>query len=164
MSRFRCAPLFSVLLLAASCSSGPEHVGANKTDMTFEEFEAQTYREPASFGAARVWIYNGDTPLVSRRELYNAYQAFAREGKLIVHAPGGVDAVWDEQQKLNLTYCVGDSFGDLKQEVVDALAQATDSGWETAANVNFVYVPEEDRKSTRLNSSHAITSRMPSSA
>ena len=80
MPRLRSAPLFPVLLLAA-CSSSSEQIGANKTDMTFEEFEAQTYREPEAFGAARVWIYNGDTPLFSRRELYNAYQAFAREGK-----------------------------------------------------------------------------------
>ena len=141
MSVLRSAP-FLVLLLAAACGpSAEEEVGANSPDISFDEFEAQTYHEQWEHG---VYIVNGDSPVVDSKALREVYDLIYGADKLIVHSPGGVDAVWSEEQKLNLTYCVSDNFGEFKDDVIAALEAATDNAWETAANVNFIHVPEED--------------------
>ena len=144
MSRFRCAPYLSILLAAACGPSTAEEVGANTADMSFDEFVAQTYREGPEFGVSAMYIRNGDTPYLDKKALRELYDGLYGGEELIVHAPGGVDAVWSEEQKLNLTYCVGDSFGEFREQVIEALTTATDNGWETAGNVNFIHVPEED--------------------
>ena len=141
MSVLRVLPCLSLLLSAACGPSSGEEVGASSPDISYEEFEAQTYHEGWEHG---VYIVNGDTPIVDGKALREFYDVVYGGQKLIVHAPGGVDAVWSAQQKLNLTYCVSDNFGELKDDMIAAMQAATDNGWETAANIDFVHVPSED--------------------
>ncbi|MGE3543188.1 MAG: pre-peptidase C-terminal domain-containing protein, partial [Kofleriaceae bacterium] len=56
----------------------------------------------------------------------------------------GSDDRWNDQQKLELTYCVSDDFGAHKAAVLAALEGATTHGWEARANVDFIYLSEHD--------------------
>lgn len=125
-----------------------EHVG--DTFMSFEEFEAQVYQEPES----GLYIVDGDTPIATREELYDFYAMFVREGALIVHQAGGVDAVWNAQQKLNITYCVSTSFANYYDATVNAMNSAT-GAWESAAKVNFVHLSQYDGNCT-ANQSNVV--------
>ncbi|HUH04339.1 MAG TPA: pre-peptidase C-terminal domain-containing protein [Kofleriaceae bacterium] len=124
-------------------------VGTNHDDQPgFEEFEAGTYKEP---GADGVYIVNGDTPVENIKKLREFYEMLYSDGGLIVHRSGGQDAKWNNTQKLNLTYCVSDSFGSRKNTMVNAMVQATDQGWELYANVNFIHVSSQDSNCTASN-------------
>lgn len=116
---------------------------------TFEEFETATYREPWQGG---LYIVDGDTPIIDKKALRELWEGrFAGGQGLIVHRPGGLDAKWNDTQKKQLTYCVDNAFGARKAEVVAALAAATEAGWEMFADVDFVYVPEQDATCTPAN-------------
>jgi len=147
MKRARPAAIFAPLLVSglfSACATAE----LSETPPTFEEFEASTYREPWEGG---VYIINGDTPVVDHKALREIYdQLYGGQG-LIVHRAGGLDARWNETDKRNLTYCVSDAFGSRKQAIMDALRRATDQGWETFADVNFVHVTAEDASCTADN-------------
>jgi serine protease len=115
---------------------------------SFAEFEAATYREPWDGG---VYIVDGDTPIANHKLLREFYNQMYSPGALIVHQAGGADASWNSLQKAQLTYCVSDSFGALKDQLIAAMVEATDEGWELAANVDFVHVPEQDANCTASN-------------
>jgi len=118
-------------------------------DASFDEFEASTYREPWAGG---VYIVDGDTPVVDKKALRELWQQrFAGGQALIVHRDGGLDAKWNETQKRQLTYCIADAFGAHKNDVIAAMAAATDAGWETFADIDFVYVPAQDSNCTPQN-------------
>ncbi len=123
--------------------------GGFSADMTFEEFEAVTYREPWAGGN---YIVNGDTPIADKKHLYEVWQDLFHPGEsaLIVNRVGGGDDRWSDVQKLNLTYCVSQNFGANKAAVVAALNTAT-ANWEARANVNFTYVPAQDSTCTSSN-------------
>ncbi len=112
-------------------------VGSN--NMSFEEFEARTYREPES----GVYIVSGDTPIPNREALQKFYQDHIAQGALTLHQENGVDQKWDDTQKLQLTYCVSTSFGPLYSAAV-AATEAAVNDWESAANVNFIHLSAED--------------------
>ena len=123
-------------VLLGGCASGL----TLSDDPTFEEFEAATYQEPWPGG---LYIVDGDTPVVDEKALREVYDARYGQG-LIVHRAGGVDARWSDSNKRQITYCIANQFGSRKAQVVAALAEATDNGWETFADVNFIYHPEHD--------------------
>jgi serine protease len=150
MSRVRCAQSFLgvALLLAACTPSMDEELGSSVPAMSYEEFEAQTYREPWEGG---VWIVDGDTPIVGRKLLREFYDQVFTDNALIVHRAGGVDARWSDSQKLNITYCVSNSFGGNKNATVAAMNGAT-ANWENAANVNFVHLTQFDASCTASQS------------
>jgi hypothetical protein len=132
-------------LFLLSCATGvSDDPGSAET---FEEFEERTYQEPWEGGH---YIVNGDTPIVDIKALEEFWKEMST-GQLIVHTVGGQDAKWNNTQKLNLTYCVNNNFGSRKSTVVAALQQATDAGWETMGNVNFIYVPAQDANCTSTN-------------
>jgi len=135
----------SITFLAA-CSAAPLNLSSTES-LTFEEFEAQTYKEPWQHG---VYIINGDTPVNSKKSLYEVWQRSV-QGALIVHHPGGVDAKWDKDTKRALTYCVSDAFGANKQAVLDAMSGATDQGWEAFGNVDFIHLTAEDASCDETN-------------
>jgi hypothetical protein len=140
---------FAGVIGALGCATGMDEpeLDSNAPPLSFEEFEAQTYREPWDGGA---YVVNGDTPVLDVKALREFYDAIVSSGELIVHSPGGVDAVWTSTQKLQLTYCVSDSFGTRKAAAVAALATAT-ANWEAAANVNFTHVTAQDSSCTATN-------------
>jgi hypothetical protein len=145
-------------LVVGGCTVG-ETDGGYRPDMTFEEFEALTYKEPWEGGA---YIVNGDTAIVDRKHLYEFwYELFQPDGEsaLIVNRVGGLDDRWNDTQKLNLTYCISNNFGTYKPTIVDAMNTAT-AGWEARANVNFTYVSAQDSSCTNTNTSVVFNVRM----
>ncbi|MGE0548612.1 MAG: peptidase M10 [Kofleriaceae bacterium] len=138
--------LGSCLLAIAIGGCAQDQLGTTAIP-TYDEFRAQTYREPWEGGQ---FIVDGDIPLRSEDELY-AFWGSLVQNTLIVHQDNGADAKWDDAQKLNLTYCVSDNFGTAKPTVLAALQAATDQGWETMANVNFVHLTDQDAACDEAN-------------
>ncbi|EYF04639.1 peptidase, M10A/M12A subfamilie [Chondromyces apiculatus DSM 436] len=141
-----------IALSAAGCSSGSALPGGldeerlDEVGMSFDEFMDLVYQEPET----GLYIINGDEPVASIRELEQLYVEMVQQGGLILHRPGGVDARWDDTQKLNLTYCVSTSFGGNYATVVSAMNAAA-GAWEAAANVNFIHVSGQDGSCTSSN-------------
>ena len=132
----------------AACANATAPDTSTQNPSTFEEFEATTYKEPWEGG---VYIVDGDTPVADRKALRELWEQRFSGSALIVHHPGGLDARWNETEKHQLTYCVSDSFGSHKAEVVAAMAAATDQGWETFADVDFIHVEAQDASCTASN-------------
>ena len=123
------------------CDVGSVEMGQNDADMTFEQFLANTYQEPFENG---VYIINGDEVIVDEKKLEEYYQAVHGGGNaLIVHTVLGEDAVWNAQQRQNLSFCISDNFGPQKPLAVAAMLEAT-ADWEAAADVKFQYLAGED--------------------
>jgi MYXO-CTERM domain-containing protein len=135
------------LLGLPGCAEQPPSLGTT-AGMSFEEYRAaaSAHREPGT-GA---YIVDGDIVLHGDDALYR-YWSRTQQGALTIYAVNGVDVTWDNAQKLNLSYCVSDTFGAMKQAVVTAMAQAADNGWAKFANVRFVYVPAQDATCTAFN-------------
>lgn len=125
---------------------GDENLSSTDEGPTFEEFRAQTYREPWEGGH---YIVDGDRAIADDKSLYEFWEGL-QQGGLIINKNGAADDKWNDTQKLNLTYCVSNAFGTRKQTIIAALDAAT-GGWESRANVNFVYVAAEDANCTRTN-------------
>lgn len=107
--------------LVVGCVGDVPPVASNQDKPTWEEFLAATYLEPFARG---VFIVNGDEAVDNEKKLLEVYHALYGSGALAVHHAGGADARWSDTQKRNLTYCVSDEFGDHKQAVIDAIAEA----------------------------------------
>jgi len=139
----------SIALVMGGCVGGTieGYVDNGSGVPTFAEFEQATYHEPMEDG---VYIVNGDTPIPNVKQLREFYDALFHPA-LIVHQNGGSDAKWSSSQKLNLTYCVSNSFGSRKSALMAAMDQATTGGWEQAADVNFVHVTAQDGNCTGSN-------------
>jgi len=140
-----------VALQLAGCVGGDidnQDLGGAGAAPSFEEFKAQTYKEPWEGGA---YIVNGDTPVFGDKQLREFWASLYSGQALIVNTVGGGDDKWSDTRKVNLTYCVSNNFGSNKSAIVEALRQATDLGWETRGNVNFVYVSSEDGNCTTSN-------------
>lgn len=149
MLKFRSvAMLAGVSMLGAACG-GPETQQDSEPKQTWEEFQANAYREPWEGGKI---IVNGDEALESEEELAAYFQNVvqAELGKsqdgLAVYYIGG-DIKWNATQKLNLTYCISNNFGANKAKMVTAMANAT-AAWEATANVNFTYLSQYDASCT----------------
>jgi hypothetical protein len=125
-----------------------EQIGETGPDVTWEEFRAQAYKEPFENG---VYIVNGDEPLQNEKQLREFYDYLYTDNELIVNRVGGTDDKWSNTAKLNITYCVSNTFNNNKATVVNAMNAATGQ-WEAAANVNFVYRSEFDASCTASQS------------
>jgi len=125
-----------------------EEIGSNAPELSWEEFRDGTYLEPWEGGA---YIVDGDTPVYGEKNLREFYDAlFPHGGALIVGTSGNVDWKWSATQKLNLTYCVSNTFGVNKSKVVTAVQAAT-ADWQAAANVKYIYKSEQDGNCTASN-------------
>ena len=133
-------------LVGCATSGDPENLSSNQVP-TWEEFRAATYREPWEGGQ---YIVDGDITMGSEKDLREFWEGL-QQGGLIVNRVGGADDRWNDVAKLNLTYCVSNSFGANKSRVLQAIQYATDNGWEKRGNVNFVYVPSQDANCTNQN-------------
>jgi hypothetical protein len=134
--------------LGSSCVADlelEEQIASNQV-MSFEEFEARTYRE-AETG---VYIVDGDTPLEDIEQL-REFHARLIQGGLAVHQANGADARWDGFQKLELTYCVSTNFGARYDAMRQIMREAT-RAWEAAARIDFIHLESEDTRCSALNS------------
>jgi MYXO-CTERM domain-containing protein len=135
--------------IIAACLVGcaVEHTSST-AGISFEELRASAGIEPGTGGYIVDWdvVIHGDDALY-------AYWAAQEQGALLIfsNGPGGTQIKWNATQKLNLTYCVGASFGARTQQVIQALEQATTNGWSKMANVRFVHVAAEDANCTASN-------------
>lgn len=117
---------------------------------SFEEFERQVTRETGTGN----YIVNGDVVISDRKRLQEFFDNEVKQprdtAELIVHAPGGVKAVWSDTQKRNLTYCVSDSFGADKPDIVAAMTAAGEA-WAEQGDIQFVYSAIHDGNCTAIN-------------
>ena len=149
MSQSKLIGALTGLALLAACGGSegsspvPEAVGQG---MSWEQFLSGVYQEPDT----GIFIADGDTTFANEKLLREFYENNVRNGQLIVHTAGGVDAAWSETQKKNITYCVSTTFGSHYDNVVTTMANAA-AAWEAAANVDFIYVSEQDANCTTSN-------------
>jgi uncharacterized protein (TIGR03382 family) len=129
--------------LSTACVTGPD-LGSTR-DLSFAEWKARQYREPSG-----LYIVDGDMPVSGDEHLFELWSAW-QSGQLAVYRVNGADVVWSATQKRNLTYCVSNAFGANKARVVQALRDATESGWDMFADVDFRYLPEQDGSCTAGN-------------
>lgn len=140
-------------VLATACGTGEitgridGYVDDGAGVPTYKEFEEATYREAGTNG---VYIVNGDTPIASEKLLREYYDQLFHSA-LIVSRSGNADDKWDQDTKLNLTYCISDNFGNLKPQLISAMQVATHGGWQKAANVRFVYDSSQDANCNAAN-------------
>lgn len=136
-------PLVAAALGLLACTEPPE-LSSNR-GLSFEAWKAQQYREPGT----GLYILDGDTPVAGDQlfALWSAWQA----DQLSVYRVNGADVVWSSTQKRNLTYCVSNAFGANKARVVTALRDATESGWEMFADIDFKYLADQDGNCTAGN-------------
>jgi serine protease len=131
----------AVVVLAGSigCAGDPE-LSSNQDKPSFDAWVQSLYREPETGR----FIVDWDMAVSSEEELVQYYDRLYNGAELTVNQINGVDDIYDEAQKHELTYCISDSFGDNKQAVIDAMDGATVAGWMAHADLTFTYVPEED--------------------
>jgi serine protease len=147
--------LAALVILMVSCGAGADQSSVkNDSDATtsqlglsWEDFQKTVVKVP---GTEEGVVFDGDTFVASAKELRQLYEAHIRIGNLIINQVGSGDDRWTDAQKLNLTYCVSNSFGRNKSAVVSAMNGAG-AAWAGAANIKYVYVPSEDANCTPSN-------------
>ena len=121
---------------------------ATGSGLTWEDFRAtKVFVEPET----GVFIADHDTPFFSEKQLREFYELNVRQGQLIVNRIGTADDKWNATAKLNITYCVSNTFNGNKAQVVQAMADAT-AAWAAVANIKYVYVPAQDASCAASNS------------
>ncbi|MCX5741499.1 MAG: matrixin family metalloprotease [Proteobacteria bacterium] len=144
MNKVLTAATLGLLAMTGCADSGDEY--SSTAGKSFEEFKASVYREPGT----GFYIVDWDYKLTSDAALHELW-ASMQQGQLAVYAQGGQDIVWSAAQVKALTYCVSDAFAGNKQKVIDAMAAATEQGWEKFANVNFTHDATQDANCTAAN-------------
>src|SRR5512139_2201619 len=110
--------------LAASllgCAVDEPTYGTNQ-GASFEDWRSKLGREA---GTGK-YIVDWDIVL-DESELFDHWSEY-QQGALAIYRLNGVDIKWTDTQKINLTYCIGTSFGANKQKVIDAMNAATTNG------------------------------------
>ncbi|HCF59421.1 MAG TPA: peptidase M10 [Myxococcales bacterium] len=152
LSRSILVAMFSLALVACGgealvVQDEVEELDTVRQGMTWDEFLTHIYQEPET----GVYIVDGDTPIANEKKLREFYELHVKQGQLIIHQNGGLDAKWNDSQKKNLTYCVSYGFGNRYDQVVQAMAAAT-GAWEAVADVKFVHRADQDSGCTSSNS------------
>jgi len=133
-----------VSTLAAGCTVGVESYDSTAGE-TWESFRARAHKEAWVGGH---FIVDGDVAIKDEKQLREFWSSM-QQGALAVNTGG--DDKWSDADKRALTYCVSDQFRSKKAALIAALEAATDDGWETMADVDFIYVPAEDADCTASN-------------
>lgn len=158
--------LIPLLSVTAGCQGWVSNSGAEEADPlgasdqlspSWEEFLRQTVKESET----GFFIVDGDVIVEEEKGLIEFYETYVREGQLVVHRNGSADAKWDDTQKGALTYCVSTQFGTRYEAVVQAMSTAT-AAWQSAANVKFVHVVEQDASCSASNA-HVLFDVRPTS-
>lgn len=117
--------------------------------ISFEEFVASV---PVELDTG-YYVVDGDVIIRDLEELRGYYELRIMQGALSAHTggPRNTDVmIWDETQRLTLTYCVSTTFGARYSEVVAAMNAAT-TEWETPTGANFTHLPAQDGNCTPTN-------------
>jgi hypothetical protein len=122
---------------------------------SWEEFAASARRETGDGGETYVVEWDLGLTRDELRAYYDQNVAPQAKGpvpvdKSTVNTVGGADDVWTATQKMNLTYCVSDTFGASKARAV-AEMNAAAAAWESNARVNFIYRPAQDATCSNAN-------------
>lgn len=152
-SRILVGAALALASLGVGCGPAPEPVDGEQLAstagraVTFEAFLGTVHRD--SLGR---YIYEGDLVARDMEELRRAWeQLYPPSGALTVFKYNGLrNDVWQNDQQLNLTYCVSNNFGANKPAVVDALRIAGEA-WGAKVRINFIYVPAQDANCTASN-------------
>jgi len=126
-----------------------EKGNAGKGAPTWEQFR-DSARYVSEAGAVS-YVVEGDIALDEEglRRVYN--RSYVEQiDKSTVLTSGGSDVVWLASEKLNITYCIADSWGSQKAQALADMREAT-AMWQSAANVQFVYVPSQDAACSETN-------------
>jgi MYXO-CTERM domain-containing protein len=132
-------------LVLVSCAVDQPNLSSTAGE-SFEEFKASVPHESGT----GYYVVDWDRVLKNDAELFDFWGQLQQE-ELAVYNINGTDIKWTDTQKLDLTYCVGTTFGARQQQVIDAMVLATAQGWEKFANVHFVHVASEDANCTTAN-------------
>ncbi len=141
--------MVTFFVLMCSSDNNSENGGQPIPDLlSYEEFKAQAAVETFNGTPTGLYIVDGHTPVDGDERMIKLYDEYVKAytqafGLSIVDNINGVDIVWDATRKLQLTYCISNSFGVRKPLVVQAMAFAAQA-WESSANVKFIYMPEQD--------------------
>ena len=144
------------LLLASLCACGTtvlddagEEASLYDVERDWEQFRASVYREPGEHG---VFIVEGDVSLSDEAELRRYFDTYVSRvaQPLTVMTAMGADVLWPAGGKFDLTYCISNTFGTRKADVINGMALATRS-WSDRVGVGFRYVPEQDASCTSAN-------------
>lgn len=141
-------------VLATGCGLGQgtvsdqgEDVKVSGSGLTWEQFRyGKVFVEPDT----GLFIADHDTPFSSEKQLREFYELNVREGQLIVNRIGTADDKWSATAKLNISYCISNTFNGNKAQVIQAMADAT-GAWAAVANIKFAYVPAQDASCTASN-------------
>ncbi len=147
--------LTAAMAVIAACGAGtdkqiaPDAVDTTSAQlgMSWEDFMAKAVKVESETG---FFLVDGDSVMENEKQLREFYNNHVRSGQLIVNKVGSADDRWDDTRKLNITYCIANTFNANKQAVIDAMASAT-GAWQAAANVKYVYVPAQDASCTASN-------------
>jgi hypothetical protein len=121
-----------------------------KASLSFDDFAATVYREPFEGGK---YIVNGDTTIANKKRLQEFYEQNVKPrqtARLTLAVDGGLDALWNPQQKTKLSYCVSSTFGGRHAQVVQQMTNATGE-WEKFASVDFTHDASQDATCTASN-------------
>lgn len=116
---------------------------------SYEAFRDRVYSEVEADGT-EVFVVDWDTPIRGEAAL-RAWFAALQDGALAIATNQGADVTWSATQRHALTYCIANSFGERKPAVAEAMAKATNGGWESFADVNWDYLPNQDGNCTAEN-------------
>ncbi|MBW3086499.1 hypothetical protein KEM60_02720 [Austwickia sp. TVS 96-490-7B] len=119
---------------------------------TYQDFYNSTHRD-----ADGQWIVDGDTPMKSAPALKNFFKRVTSPDlpsgtdRLIVNQVNGKDDVWSASQVGNLTYCVSDKFGPIKEDVATAMRQGGGLWSAASSKIRFVHDATQDATCSTAN-------------
>jgi hypothetical protein len=116
-------------------------------EKTFEEFKAQTFKEPFEGGK---YIVNGDTPILDEKRLKEFFDRIQGRAGLTINQVNGQDTSWNSVEKRQLTYCVSTTFGQNYDTMVADIKAAADA-WEAVSAVDYIHVAGEDASCSASN-------------
>jgi uncharacterized protein (TIGR03382 family) len=137
MTKTFLASTLAMVLLGGCLTEEEPDLGTNQ-GASFEEWRAQLGREPGTGKYVVDWDI-----VLDESELFEHWSQY-QQGALAIYRINGVDIKWSDAQKINLTYCIGSTFGGNTAAVLQAMQGATEGGWELFGNVNFVHVASQD--------------------
>jgi hypothetical protein len=134
-----------------------------KPVVSWDEFRSSAAR---NVDGKQIYVVEWDLA-VSETELRRRYDDYVSriqagddgvaqtEQSSIVDQVNGVDDIWRNDQQMNLTYCVSNTFGTSKARVVSEMAQAV-AAWHQVVRAKFTYLPAQDANCTGTNTSVAF--------